>query len=166
MPWKAYGELRGLKAPPRRKVAPASFTCCAVRKDLLAALDRAWAGHDGNLIATDFDSMIELDDGAFGPKGAACELVRRTDPVNREYPRKQLVLVDVHGERWTYAGQDGLGCAGCPVHIDASFDHPFDDGVYLFFRCVFLHCYDHCLFPVSGDCTPASWLGIAAWAFP
>ena len=30
MPWKEYGEVRGLKAPPRRMVAPASLTALAV----------------------------------------------------------------------------------------------------------------------------------------
>ena len=29
-PWNAYGELRGLKAPPRRAWAPAFFTAIAV----------------------------------------------------------------------------------------------------------------------------------------
>ena len=28
-PWKAYGEVRGLNAPPRRIVAPAAFAMCA-----------------------------------------------------------------------------------------------------------------------------------------
>ncbi len=28
-PWKEYGELRGLNAPPRRATAPAAFTCRA-----------------------------------------------------------------------------------------------------------------------------------------
>src|SRR5665647_2933323 len=28
-PWKEYGELRGLNAPPRNALAPASRTCCA-----------------------------------------------------------------------------------------------------------------------------------------
>ena len=31
-PWKAYGEVRGLNAPPRRSVAPASATPCATSK--------------------------------------------------------------------------------------------------------------------------------------
>ena len=30
MPWKEYGEVRGLKAPPRRIVAPASLQAIAV----------------------------------------------------------------------------------------------------------------------------------------
>ena len=29
-PWKAYGEVRGLNAPPLRMVAPASWTASAV----------------------------------------------------------------------------------------------------------------------------------------
>ena len=32
MPWKEYGELRGLNAPPRRNEAPADFTCSATVK--------------------------------------------------------------------------------------------------------------------------------------
>jgi hypothetical protein len=36
------------------------------------------------------------------------------------------------------------------VYIDSGFLHRFDDGVNLFFACLFLHGYDHCLFPVSG----------------
>ena len=30
MPWKEYGEVRGLKAPPRRIVAPAALQAFAV----------------------------------------------------------------------------------------------------------------------------------------
>ena len=31
-PWKAYGEVRGLNAPPRRIVAPADFAICAASR--------------------------------------------------------------------------------------------------------------------------------------
>ncbi len=30
MPWKLYGELRGLNAPPRRNFAPVAATCFAL----------------------------------------------------------------------------------------------------------------------------------------
>jgi hypothetical protein len=111
MPWKAYGELRGLKAPPRRKVAPASLTCW-LQENLLAAFDRAWAGHDGNLIAADADAVVELDDGALGAEGAARQLVGRADAMDAQYAGQQLVLFDVQWKAWADAGQDGLGGAG------------------------------------------------------
>ena len=31
-PWKAYGDVRGLNAPPRRSAAPAAFTDCATER--------------------------------------------------------------------------------------------------------------------------------------
>src|SRR5918993_658386 len=34
IPWNAYGEVRGLNAPPRRPIAPASFTACAISSNL------------------------------------------------------------------------------------------------------------------------------------
>ena len=79
IPWKEYGELRGLKAPPRRNLAPAAFTCSAARKDLLARFHRARAGHDHDLFAADLDAVGEADDGAFRPEAAAGQLVGRRD---------------------------------------------------------------------------------------
>ena len=37
MPWKLYGELRGLYAPPRRNFAPAAADLLRARQNLLAA---------------------------------------------------------------------------------------------------------------------------------
>ena len=52
-PWKAYGEVRGLNAPPRRKLAPDAATAVRGRQQLLAALDRARPGHDHEFGAAD-----------------------------------------------------------------------------------------------------------------
>ena len=53
MPWNAYGDVRGLNAPPRRKRAPAALTATAVAVDLLLALDGARAGDDAEAAAAD-----------------------------------------------------------------------------------------------------------------
>jgi hypothetical protein len=50
MPWKLYGELRGLNAPPRRNFAPAAADLLRAQQNLLARLDRARPGHDDHLL--------------------------------------------------------------------------------------------------------------------
>jgi hypothetical protein len=40
--------------------------------------------------------------------------------------------------------------AGGSVYVDPGFHHGVDDGIDLLFGGFLLHCYDHCLFPVSG----------------
>ena len=46
--------MRGLKAPPRRSLAPAAATASAVSHDLLFAFDGAGAGHDDEFVAANF----------------------------------------------------------------------------------------------------------------
>jgi hypothetical protein len=164
MPWKLYGELRGLKAPPRRN--------CAGGLDLLRVrkiCSRLSIEHGPAMMAISspptLTPLVELDDGAFRAEGAAGQLVGRADAVDESTPGSSLYSSISTESGGADAGQNGLRGAGGAVYVDASLDHAFDDGVDLFFGCVFLHCYDHCLFPVSGDCTPASWPAAAAWAF-
>ena len=52
-PWKLYGELRGLKAPPRKIFAPARLHRRRRRAHLRLAFGRAGAGHDDHLVAAD-----------------------------------------------------------------------------------------------------------------
>ena len=48
-PWKLYGLVRGLKAPPRRMLAPAALTLPAIVVQDLAALDGARPGDHGQV---------------------------------------------------------------------------------------------------------------------
>ena len=43
--------MRGLKAPPRRMVAPDFFTVAAIGEHLLPALDGAGAGYERDFLA-------------------------------------------------------------------------------------------------------------------
>ena len=54
-PWKLYGEVRGLNAPPRSTRAPAAFTARAVAEQLPLAFDRARAGDDDDIAAAKDD---------------------------------------------------------------------------------------------------------------
>jgi hypothetical protein len=42
------------------------------------------------------------------------------------------------------AGQNGLGCAGGAVNIEAELNHPLDHMLDMFLCCMVLHRYDHC----------------------
>ena len=64
-PWKLYGLVLGLKAPPLRPVAPIDFKGLRQGDDLGFALDRAGAGDHADLDPADFQAA-GLDDGPLG----------------------------------------------------------------------------------------------------
>ena len=68
-PWKAYGEVRGLKAPPRSSVAPAALAICGGLERLLGRLDRARPG--------DERERVRADRHAADPDGRALGVVLR-----------------------------------------------------------------------------------------
>ena len=88
-PWKLYGELRGLNAPPRSTLAPARFTAAAVVLHLLFGLGRARSGHHDDLVAADAH-VADGEDGVFGLEGAAGELVRLGDAQHFVHAVQQL----------------------------------------------------------------------------
>src|SRR6185312_9398995 len=63
--------------------------------NLVAAFDRAWAGHDDDLFATDDDTIRELDARAFRAEAAAGELVGRRDAVGLRDTGEHLELSDL-----------------------------------------------------------------------
>ena len=77
-PWKVYGEVRGLKAPPRSMVAPAAATTRAVSMRLLAVLDRARAGDQPEVAVAD-PPAGDVDHGRVRVQLAGDELVRLQD---------------------------------------------------------------------------------------
>ena len=88
-PWKLYGELRGLNAPPRRIFAPARLHRRRRRAHLRLGLRRARAGHDDHLVAADAH-VADGDDGALGLERPARELVRLGDPQHLVHAVEQL----------------------------------------------------------------------------
>ena len=64
-PWKLYGLVRGLNAPPRRPVAPRALSFRRQGDDLLLALDRTGAGDHRDPLAADLEAA-GLDDGPLG----------------------------------------------------------------------------------------------------
>ena len=100
MPWKLYGELRGLKAPPRRNCAPAAATCFALSR----GSGRGDSTEQGPAMMTtsfaaDDDAVGEGDGGAFGAEAAAGELVGRGDAVGLVHAGQHLELCDVEVRR-------------------------------------------------------------------
>ena len=78
-PWNEYGELRGLKAPARRTVAPGLAHGAGGREDLALALDRAGARHHHDLVAADGEPAGQPDDGGLRLPLAGHLLVRLGD---------------------------------------------------------------------------------------
>ena len=117
-------------------------------KNLLAAFDRAGAGHDDDLLAADADAVGKADDGAFGAKAAPGEFVRRADADDFRNPGEHLEFLVVEGAGRADAGEDGLHGPGGAVHVEADFHHPLDDVLNLFFGRAVLHSNDHWSFPV------------------
>ena len=56
-PWKLYGLVRGLNAPPRRMLAPASLTHPGDLEEQRLALDRARAGDHRQVAAADLHPL-------------------------------------------------------------------------------------------------------------
>ena len=77
-PWNAYGEVRGLNAPPRSIVTPSAATAARGLERLLARLDRARAGDEAEVAVADA-AAAHLDHGRIGRELARDELVRLED---------------------------------------------------------------------------------------
>ena len=79
-PWNAYGEVRGLYAPPRKNLRPALATRSAAAKACSRDSDSARAGDDGDFVAADrrFASR-ESARLCLRPYLAADQLVRLAD---------------------------------------------------------------------------------------
>ena len=77
-PWKLYGELRGLNAPPRRIFAPARLTAAAVAST--CSSDSAEHGPAITMTSSPpIADVADRDDGVLGLEGAARQLVRLGD---------------------------------------------------------------------------------------
>ena len=148
-PWKLYGELRGLNAPPRRTFAP-------------AALDRRGASPRPaprsrpstgpamtiDLVAAD-PHVADGDDGVLRLERAAGELVGLGDPQHflhavehLEQPRVELPLP---ADRAEHRAQR----AGRPVHVEAHLDELRDDALDLLVGRPLLHDYNHDVLPLQ-----------------
>ena len=100
-PWKVYGDVRGLNAPPRSIVAPASCDRARRLERLLAVLDRARPGDQAEELVADLPP-VDLDHGRVGRDLARDELVRLQDRQHLLDPgvalerqrRQQLALAD------------------------------------------------------------------------
>ena len=141
-PWKLYGELRGLKAPPRSTLAPARLHRGGRRLDLLLGLGRARPGHHDDLVAADPD-IADGDDGVLGLERAARELVGLGDPhhlvhavEHLEQPR--VVLPSPPTAPMTVRSDPVDRCTSKPI-CDQLGDHALD----LLLACAFLHHHDH-----------------------
>ena len=77
-PWNAYGDVRGLNAPPRSIVQPASATDARGDQRLLAVLDRARPGDEAEVAVADARAA-HLDHRRVGRDLARDELVRLED---------------------------------------------------------------------------------------
>ena len=98
-PWKLYGDVRGLNAPPRSIVAPAVGDDTRRLERLLARLDGARPGDEAEPAVADLPSA-RLDHGRVGRDLPGHELVRLEDRqhlldagVRLERKRRQELLL-------------------------------------------------------------------------
>ena len=100
-PWNVYGEVRGLNAPPRSHVAPASFDRARRLERLLAVLDRARPGDQPEELVPDL-AAVDVDHRRVGRDLARDQLVRLQDRQHlldagvalERQRRQQLALAD------------------------------------------------------------------------
>ncbi len=77
-PWKLYGELRGLNAPPRKIFAPARRTAAAVARTCCSVSAEHGPAMTIDLVAADAD-VADRDDRGLRLERAAGQLVRLGD---------------------------------------------------------------------------------------
>ncbi len=142
MPWKLYGDERGLNAPPRITRAPAS---CHLRRDgidLLAAFHAARPGHHHHLLAADRDPAY-LHHRPARIEIPARQFVGRGDAVGFLDPIHHLEDFQVHIHFAAHAAQHGVNDARGTVHIVAFTDHAVDDRLNLGLAGPLLHYNQH-----------------------
>ena len=84
-PWKAYGEVRGLNAPPRSSVGAGGLGHLGRLERLLGRLDRARTGDQGERVRADrhlVAGRADVDRGPLGVVLQADQLERVGDPVD------------------------------------------------------------------------------------
>ena len=133
-----YGDVRGLNAPPRSIVAPASATTRAVVERLLAALDAARPGDQPEVRVADA-APVDLDHGRVGSELARDEPVRLDD--RDDLLDAGVALDGQGGEQLAVADRADhrrLAPAG-HARVDAGLLEPGDDVVRLVRRRLRAH---------------------------
>ena len=118
-PWNAYGEVRGLNAPPRSIVTPCGGDGARGLEGLLARLDAARPGDEAEVAVAD-PAPAGLDHGRIGRELARDELVRLEDRQHlldagvalERQRREQLALADGADHGRLAAGSDERAAAG------------------------------------------------------
>src|SRR5881409_1747130 len=128
-PRNAYGEERGLNAPPRRTVAPA-----------------ARSGHDGEWRAAANGNAVDRDHRVLGDHLARCELERPTHRHDLRDARERLDRLG-RGTRGRPERTDGDALRARQWHrLDAELLDARDDRVDLLLRRAALHDDEHYAF--------------------
>ncbi len=70
-PLKRVGRAARLEGASAQKAAARGLHARGGLEDLLAVFNRARSGHDGDLLAANFDAVAKLDDRAFRTKARA-----------------------------------------------------------------------------------------------
>ena len=141
-PWKLYGELRGLNAPPRSTFAPARFTAAAVACTCCSFS----AEHGPAMTMTSSPPMrrsSEPDDGALRPERAAGELegLRDVDDFLHAVVRRDQLGIPVHVGP-DHAEHRTVG-AGGPVDREAHALEARHDLLHVGRRRALLHHHNH-----------------------
>ena len=142
-PWKLYGLVRGLNAPPRRPVAAGLLDDVGDLENLLAALDGAGPGDDAEVAAADLQAAATCTHGRLLLDFGAGHLVRRQDRDHFLHPfhRFQGLLGAV--ALLAQGGDDGQFRADDDVAAQAQLLDPLDDVLDLLLAAPRLHDDDH-----------------------
>jgi hypothetical protein len=132
MPWKLYGELRGLNAPPRKTARRPLPPACA--------LSRIWSrlstehGPDMNTISSPpttspFGNVIRVPSGR-NPRPASLY----GDEMRYAWctPGEHLELRHLKVRRRSHSRKNGLRLTRSPVDVESQLHHALDHMLYLF----------------------------------
>ena len=111
--------------------------------NLVAAFNRARAGHDDDLFAADGDAVGEADVRTLRAEAATGEFVRRGDAISLVNTGEHLEFSDLEVPGCAHTRQNGLRLACSPVDVEAQLDHALDHVLDLLISSSILHCDDH-----------------------
>src|SRR6185312_946902 len=105
--------------------------------------NRAWPGHQDYLVSTNRDTVGKAHDRPFRTEGTGNKLVGRTDAVDLAHSGKHLDIPDIKLTASAHCAQHGLARSCGAVNFKTHLNQALDYLLYLLFRCLLLHCYDH-----------------------
>ena len=147
-PWNAYGEVRGLNAPPRRNVAPAALTRSATQQICASLSTEHGPAMSAKGTVADHLTGRKLDDRIFRMELTVCFFIRLLHALDAFYNILCGDVLAVYRSGIADKAEHGGMCADPCVNTDVITVGEIRNEVFdLFFTAVGFEYDDHVFFP-------------------